>query len=104
MSLVPSGLWEVARQRAALYCQFHHINEYDKQQLIDKACTKLAAMYGTSLSELELIQYLIQEVQIQLQHKAAIHHPSQPQPGYRRAQTGPTLKRSSIRAAVLERI
>lgn len=99
--------WEVARQRAALYCQFHHLKEYDKQQVLDKACLKLAATYGEQLSESELIQALIQEVQVQLAQlypHIAVHQPSQAQPGYRRAKTGPVLKRSSIRAAVLKRI
>ena len=107
MSLQAPSSWEIARQRAALYCQFHHLNEYDKQQLLDKACLKLAATYGADLGERELIQHLIQEVQVQLvqlSHLTVSHHPNHAQPGYRRAKTGPVLNRSSIRAAILERI
>lgn len=107
MSFLAHSVWETARQRAALYCQFHAVNEQDKQQVLDKACTKLAAIYGSELSESELIRHLIQEVQTQLallQHKLSSHHSGHPQPGYRRAHTGPVLQRSSIRAAVLERI
>ncbi|WP_020559562.1 hypothetical protein [Thiofilum flexile] len=106
MSVQAPSSWEIARQRATLYCQFHCLNEYDQQQLLDKACLKLAATYGTSLDERELIQLLIHEVQVQLSHLsplAASQHPSAVQPGYRRAKTGPVLNRSSIRAAVLER-
>lgn len=107
MSSQAPNSWEIARQRAGLYCQFHHLNEHDKQQLLDKACLKLAATYGPDLNERELIQYLIHEVQqqlAQLASQSAPHQPSHAQPGYRRAKTGPVLNRSSIRAAVLERI
>ena len=109
MSLLTHQSWEMARKRAGLYCHFHHIGEAEKQHILDKACAQLVSTHSGYINQADLINALIQVVQqlIEQYHNPHHHQPtsiSQRQPGYRRAHTGPVLERSSIRAAVLEKI
>lgn len=111
-SPLASKEWKNAHQRASHYLYLNQVPIEKQTEILEQIVRKAMRKWHVVNDQDKLISFFIEEVQQYLYPETSkfyqIDNPETPEPhhnmGYLRASTGPNIRRSSIRPAVLEKI